>query len=120
MLNHPAATRRLAIHTVLLQLAAAALIGLAFLVQGRSSALPAALAALVAAAGTAVVAARGTGLAMAGPALLRLLAATLLKWVVVVTGLGAILIGYRLPPLPALIGFTAAMAIHLLAFRFKG
>jgi hypothetical protein len=53
-------------------------------------------------------------------ALMRLLAGMLLKWCVIVGGLGVILFQYKLPPLAAVTGLVAVYAVYLLAFRFKG
>jgi len=39
---------------------------------------------------------------------------------VIVGGLIMILVQYKLPPLAAITGLAAALAVYLLAFRFKG
>ena len=51
---------------------------------------------------------------------MTMLLGMLLKWAVVVGGLGLILFQYKLPPLAAVTGLVAAYAVYLLAFRFKG
>ncbi|MEO5810635.1 MAG: ATP synthase subunit I [Rhodanobacter sp.] len=121
MLNSLASGRHVALRIVVLQLAVALLVGLAFLLQGRREALAAALGALVVALGTWLFAMRTfSRLQGARMMLTRLLAGILLKWLVVVGGLSVILFQYKLPPLPAVMGLVAAHAVYLLAFRFKG
>jgi hypothetical protein len=44
----------------------------------------------------------------------------ILKWFVIVGGLLLILAKFKLPPLAAITGLVAALAVYLLAFRFKG
>ncbi|NUR24177.1 MAG: hypothetical protein HOQ08_14925 [Frateuria sp.] len=103
------------------QVGVAALVGLVFLVQGRREALAAAAGALVVALGNALLGARAfAGMHGAGMALGRLLMGMVLKWIVVIGGMGMILVQMRLPPLAAITGLAAAYAVHLLAFRFKG
>lgn len=121
MLNSLASGRRLALRVVMWQFAVAALVGLAFLLQGRREAVAAAAGALVVALGTALLGARAfAGMRGAGLALGRLLLGMILKWIVVIGGMGMILVQLKLPPLAAITGLAAAYAVHLLAFRFKG
>ena len=121
MLNSLASGRRLALRIVLLQLAAALVVGSAFLVLGRREAIAAAAGATVVALGTALMSVRFfSGLSGAGMAFGRLLTGMLLRWIVAVGGLFVILFQYKLPPLAAVTGFVAAYAVYLLAFRFKG
>ncbi|HEY1150060.1 MAG TPA: hypothetical protein VGF27_15880 [Pseudoduganella sp.] len=121
MLNSLASGRRLALRIVMCQVGVAALVGLVFLVQGRREALAAAAGALVVALGNALLGARAfAGMHGAGMALGRLLMGMVLKWIVVIGGMGMILVQMRLPPLAAITGLAAAYAVHLLAFRFKG
>lgn len=121
MLNSLAFGRHVALRIVALQLAVALLAGLAFLLQGPRAALAAALGALVVALGTWLLSMRAfSGLYAAPRMLSRLLMGVLLRWFVVVGGLGVILFQYELPPLAAVTGLVAAHAIYLLAFRFKG
>lgn len=121
MLNSIASGRRLALRIMLLQLAVALLVGLAFLALGRREAISAAAGATVVALGTALLSARFfSGLHGAGMAFGRLLTGMLLKWIVIVGGLVVILFQYKLPPLAAITGLVAAYAVYLLAFRFKG
>jgi ATP synthase protein I len=121
MLNSLASGRRLALRTVLLQLAAAVLAGLVFLTLGRREALSAAMSATFVALGTMLFSMRFfSGLNGAGMAFSRLIAGMILKWFVIVGGLFLILAKFKLPPLAAITGLVAALAVYLLAFRFKG
>lgn len=121
MLNSLASGRRLASRIVLLQLAVAVMVGLAFLPLGRQEAIAAAASAMMVALGTAMLSMRFfSGLVGAGMALSRLLTGMIVKWVVIVGGLIVILFQYKLPPLAAISGLVAAYAVYLLAFRFKG
>ena len=121
MLNSLASGRRLALRIMLLQFAVALLAGFVFLALGRREAMSAAAGAALVALGTALMSVRFFGgVNGAGPALSRLLAGMLLKWIVIVGGLVVILFQYKLPPLAAITGLVAAYAVYLLAFRFKG
>jgi len=121
MLNNLSVGRRLALRLFMGQVAVAALVGLAFLGLGWRYALAASLSALLVALGNALMAARTfSGLATGGAMLGRLIAGMILKWVVIVGGLLAVLVHWKLPPLAALAGLAAAFAVNLLAFRFKG
>lgn len=121
MLNSLASGRRTALHIVLLQLAVAALAGAAFLALGHREALSAFAGATIVALGTALFSLRFfSGLNGAGMALSRLLVGMVLKWIVVVGGLLIIVAKWKLPPLPAVTGLMAALAVYLFAFRFKG
>lgn len=121
MLNSLASGRRLALRIVLLQLAVAALVGIAFLTQGLRDALAGAAGAAIVALGTALLAARTfAGLGGGGMTMGRLLVGMVLKWMAIIGGLIIILGQYKLPPLAAMTGLVAAYAINLLAFRFKG
>lgn len=121
MLNSLASGRRLALRIVLLQFAAALMVGLAFLALGRREAVSGAAGAVVVALGTALLSARFfSGLDGAGVAMARLLTGMILKWVVIVGGMAVILFQYKLPPLAAITGLAVGYAVNLLAFRFKG
>lgn len=121
LLNSLASGRRLALRTVLLQLAVAVLAGLVFLTLGHREALSAAAGAVVVALGTALFSIRFfSGLNGAGMAFSRLLTGMVLKWIVVVGGLMIIVVKLKLPPLAAITGLVAALAVYLFAFRFKG
>jgi len=121
VLNSLASGRRLALRIMLLQLAAALMVGLVFLTLGRREAVSAAAGAVIVALGTALMSARFfSGLDGGGMALGRLLMGMFLKWIVIVGGLIMILVQYKLPPLAAITGLAASLAVYLLAFRFKG
>lgn len=121
VLNSLASGRRIALHIVVLQLAVALLAGLAFALYSPRAGLAAALAALLVALGTWLMSARVfSGLYGAPMVLARLVAGVMLKWFVVLGGMGVILFQYRLPPLAAVTGLMAACAGHWLAIRFKG
>jgi len=121
VLNSLASGRNVALRIAVLQLAVAVLAGLAFLPQGPRAALAAGLGAALVALGTWLSAARAfSGLHGAQMALARLVAGVVLKWFVIVGGLGVVLFQYRLPPLAAVTGLLLALAVYLLAFRFKG
>lgn len=121
MLNSLDAGRRLALRIILLQLAVSALVGAAFLLAGHREAVSAVAAGFTVALGTALMSVQVFGRLVGGAvAFFRLLLGMLLKWAVVVGGLGLILFKYQLPPLAAVTGLVAAYAVYLVAFRFKG
>ena len=121
MLNSLDAGRRLALRMVLLQLAVAVIVGAMFLLKGHREAVSAAAGGGTAALGTALMSVQVFGRLVGGAAAFtRLLLGVLLKWAVVVGGLGLILFKYKLPPLAAVTGLVAAYAVYLAAFRFKG
>lgn len=122
MLNSLDAGRRLALRTVLLQLLVSALVGTVFfLLEGHRAAVSAAAAGFTVALGTALMSVQTFGRLVGGAvAFFRLLLGMLLKWAVVVGGLGLILLKYKLPPLAAVTGLVAAYTVYLAAFRFKG
>ncbi len=122
MLNSLDTGRRLALRIVLLQLAVAAMVGAVFLVaRGHRDAVSAVAGGLTVALGTALMSVQALGRLVGGAAAFaRLLLGLLLKWAVVVGGLGVILFKYKLPPLAAVTGLASAYAVHLMAFRFKG
>ena len=121
VLNSLDAGRRLALRTVLLQLAVAAMGGAVVLLKGHGEAVSAAAGGFTVALGTALMSVQAFGRLVGGAAAFaRLLLGMLLKWAVVVGGLGLILFKYKLPPLAAVTGLVAAYAVYLLAFRFKG
>lgn len=121
MLNSLASGRSIALRMVAVQVGAAAVVGLVFLLRGPADGLAAALGALVVAMGTALFALRAfASLGGGGMALGRLLSGMVLKWMVTLGGLFIILVQYKLPPLAAITGLAVAYAVNLLAFRFKG
>ena len=122
MLNSLGAGRRLALRTVLLQLAVSALVGVVFLLlEGHRAAVSATAGGFTVALGSALMSVQAFGRLVGGAAaFFRLLLGLLLKWAVVVGGLGLILFKYKLPPLAAVTGLVAAYAVYLAAFRLKG
>lgn len=114
MLNSVAAGRRLALRAVGCQLAAVMLVALAFLLQGPGAALAAGLGGLGVVLGNALAAqiALGGGVVVAGAAFARLLAATLLKWLVAITVFAVALAVWRLAPLPVLAGFATGLVAY--------
>ena len=116
VLNSVAAGRRLALRAVGCQLVAVMLVALAFLLQGPGAALAAAIGGLGVALGNALAAqvALGGGVVVAGAgaAFARLLAATLLKWLVAITVLAIASAVWRLAPLPMLAGFATALVVY--------
>ncbi|GAP64891.1 hypothetical protein MBSD_n0173 [Mizugakiibacter sediminis] len=120
MLNSLAAGRRLAARLLAAQLGVAVLAALAFLAQGYRAAVAAGLGALMVAAGNALLALRLFGPGGAGRALAGFLVGTVLKWAVVLGGLYLVLVRWRLPPAPAIAGLALALAVNLMALRFKG
>lgn len=119
--NSLAASRRLATRVVLAQAAAAALVGLGFLLQGPASALAAFAGGLVVAVGTAVLALRVFAPALAGPGamMMRFAFGSLLKWAVVLVGLYLVFAYWKLPAVPALAGVAAVVVVNLVALKFE-
>ena len=120
MLNSVAAGRRLALRAVGCQLIAVMLVALAFLLQGPGAALAAAVGGSGVALGNALAArvALGGGVVAAGAAFVRLLAATLLKWLLAITVLAIALVVWRLAPLPMLAGFAVALVAYPISLNF--
>ena len=113
-MNSVAAGRRLALRAAGCQLIAVMLVALAFLLQGPGAALAAAVGGSGVALGNALAArvALGGGVVVAGAAFVRLLAATLLKWLLAITVLAIALVVWRLAPLPLLAGFAVALVAY--------
>lgn len=113
-MNSVAAGRRLALRAVGCQLVAVMLVALAFLLQGPGAALAAGVGGVGVVLGNALAArvALGGGVVVAGAAFARLLAATLLKWLVAMTVLAIALAVWRLAPLPMLAGFATALVAY--------
>lgn len=113
--------RKLALRIVLVQTAVAVVAGLAFLARGVPSATGAFAGGLLVAVGTAVLALRVFAPALAGPnaMMLRFAFGSLLKWIVVLVGLYLILAYWKLPAVPALVGFAAALLVNLVALKFE-
>lgn len=123
MLNSVAAGRRLARRTVLFQAVATAATALACLVLGGPPAAMGGLAgggAVTVGSGLAAWRAMAGGIAGPGAALLRLMAGTALKWLLVLIGLVLALSVWRLPPGPVLAGAVVATLAWLPAAVFAG
>lgn len=112
-----AAGRRSALRAVAVQALVAALVAVAFLLQGPRPALAAAAGGASLLAGTALstLMALGGGVRSAGAALTRTLLGAMGKWWVVMAGLAMVLGVWRLPAIPALIGLATGLVAHSLA-----
>ncbi|HET7268414.1 MAG TPA: hypothetical protein VFJ15_09915 [Oleiagrimonas sp.] len=119
MLNSLAAGRHLAARLLAAQFVAALIIGALFLMQGRFAALAAAAGAALVAVGTALMASRALARGRPGVVMLRVLMGAVLKWLVVLGGLYLVLAVWHLPALPAIIGVVVALAMNLVALKFK-
>lgn len=121
MLNSLAAGRHLALRVVIAQIVVAVVAGLAFSLQGRAAGLAAFAAALIVAIANALFAARAfSALGGGGATFVRFLVGMILRWIVLIGGLALILVQWKLPFLPALVGLVAGFAVNVFAFRFKG
>ena len=114
-----AAGRRSAHRALALQAGVAALVALAFVVQGPQQALSAAIGGGALLLGNALAAglALGGGIQSARAAFARLLLGTLTKWAVV---MGVLAVGFgawHLPPLPALVGVVAGLLAYLVGLN---
>lgn len=119
--NSIAAGRRLAVRMVVAQAGAVLIVGLLLLSKGIDSAIAAWCGGAVMVIGTALLALRvfAPPPAAGGATLGRFVAGLALKWIVALGGFYLILVGLRLPPLPALTGFGAAFAANVLAVWFE-
>ncbi|RZA17863.1 MAG: hypothetical protein EOP93_12530 [Lysobacteraceae bacterium] len=119
MLNSAAAGRRLALRVVAFQVAATLLTALACMTIGPRHAVAALVGGGAMALGSLAAAwgAFGGGVAGAGLALGRLLLGTVVKWLVVASGLYLAMAIWRLPAVPALAG--AALAATAFMFAAK-
>ncbi|MEO8746612.1 MAG: ATP synthase subunit I [Rhodanobacter sp.] len=122
MINSIAASRHLAVRMVAWQVLAVLATAAVFLVQDRRAALAAGLGGGLIVLGTALMALRvfGGGRRVgAGSALLGMIVGMLLKWIVIIAGLYVLLARWQMPGLAVLAGMAAAMAVNLMALRFK-
>ncbi|MEO7199719.1 MAG: ATP synthase subunit I [Dokdonella sp.] len=121
MRNSIAAGRRIATRLVLTQGAVALLLALLFSVSSLSAAMGAFAGSSLIMLGTALLAARAFApdTRRGGTALTRMVAGLLLKWVIVLGGLFLLLVHWRLPPGPVVIGLVAALLVNLMALRFN-
>jgi hypothetical protein len=120
VINSLSAGRRLAAWLVLLQAGVALGTGAVFLLaQGAAAGFAALCGGVTAALGTAAMAACGFsgGVSDGGTALARMLAGMLLKWVVVLGGIGLLMLHWHLPAAAVLTGMAAALLTNLIAFK---
>lgn len=119
--NSIAAGRRLAARVLVIQACISLAAAMLFLLQGLPSALAALCGGALVVIGNALLALRMFGATQAGGefALSRLIAGAILKWFVVIGGIYLVIGQFRLPPLPALCGLSAALLANLAGFRFK-
>jgi ATP synthase protein I len=120
VLNSVAASRSAALQATAYQMAAVVLVALVFLLMGLSASLAALLGGSSVVLGNALAAmiALGGGVVTARSALSRLMLATGLKWLVVIT-IFAIASGvWRMAPLPLIAGLAVALIAHPLALNF--
>jgi ATP synthase protein I len=119
VLNTLAAGRHLAARLLAAQLGVALVAGALFLLKGRHAAMAAAAGAVLVALGTALMASRALTRGRPDVVLMRVLTGMLLKWFVVLGGLYVVLVIWHLPPLPTIVGLVAALAVNLMALKFK-
>ncbi|MDQ3287294.1 MAG: hypothetical protein M3Q42_03355 [Pseudomonadota bacterium] len=114
-----AAGRRSAYRALAFQATVAALVALAFAVQGQQQAMSAAAGggALLLGNALAAAVALGGGIQSARAAFARLLLGTLGKWVVVMAVLAVGFGAWHLPPLPALVGVVAGLLAYLVGLN---
>ena len=120
MLNSVAASRSLALRAVAYQMVAVLLLALMFLPMGPPASLAALLGGSSVVSGNALAAmiALGGGVVTARSALSRLMLATCLKWLLVMT-IFAIASGvWRMAPLPLIAGLATALIAHPLVLNF--
>lgn len=120
MLNSVAASRSAALRAVVYQMAAVVLVALMFLPMGLSAPLAVLVGGISMVLGNALAAmiALGGGVVTARSALSRLMLATGLKWLVVMT-IFAIASGvWRMAPLPLIAGLAVALIAHPLILNF--
>lgn len=112
--------RRSALRAVAISAIAAGLVALAFVMQGPSHALGAAVGGGTMVLGNALAAlvALGGGIQTARAAFARLLLGTMGKWMLVTGGLAIALGTWGLPPLPTLAGVVAGLLAYLLGLNF--
>lgn len=93
-----------------------------FLIQDRRAALAAGLGGGLIVLGTALMALHvfaGGRRVGAASALVDMIVGMVLKWAVVIVGLYVLLARWQMPGLAVLAGMATAMAVNLMALRFK-
>ena len=121
MLNSLVTGRRLALRIVLVQLLVAALLALAFLLQGTRSAMAAGMGGGAVVLGSGALALRAFTARPVSPnvALLRMLTGMALKWVLILATLYIALVRFALPPLPLLVGAVVTTMAFLFAAKLN-
>lgn len=120
MINSLAAGRRLAAWLVLAQMGMSLAVGLLFLLmQGSRPGMAAVCGGMTVVVGTCAMAACGFGggVAAGGTMLARMLVGMLLKWFVVLGGVGLLMLHWHLPAPPVLVGMTVALLANLIALK---
>jgi ATP synthase protein I len=120
VLNSVAAGRTAALRAVAYQAAAVLLVALALLLIDGSASAAALVGGTSAVLGSALAAtiALGGGVVTARSAFSRLMLATLLKWLIVITVFAIASGVWRMTPLPLLAGLAVALIAHPLALNF--
>jgi F0F1-type ATP synthase assembly protein I len=121
VLNSLITGRRLALRIVLVQLLVAALLALAFLLQGTRSAMAAGMGGGAVVLGSGALALRAFTARPVAPniALLRMLTGMALKWVLILATLYIALVRFALPPLPLLLGAIVTTMSFLFAAKLN-
>ena len=117
MLNSAEAGRRLMLRAAVLPLAAVAVLALIFLAMGKAHAIAAGASGLAVVAGGWLAArvALGGGVQAAASAVGRLVAAMVLKWVLVIAVFALGITVWRFPVAPMLAGVAVGMMFQVLA-----
>jgi ATP synthase protein I len=120
VLNSVAAGRSAALRAVVYQIAAVLLVALALLLIDGSASAAALTGGAAAVVGSALAAmiALGGGVVAARSAFSRLMLATVLKWLIVITVFAIASGVWRMAPLPLLAGLAVALVAHPLALNF--
>jgi F0F1-type ATP synthase assembly protein I len=122
MINSIAASRRMALRMIAWQIVFVVVAAMLFLLQSRRAVLGVGLGGGLIVLGTALMTLRVFGREQrigASMALADLVVGMALKWVVIIAGLYALLARWHMPAMAVLVGMGAAMAINLMALRFK-
>jgi len=117
-----AAGRSAAARAVVVEVLATAVVAVVFLVLDYRHALAAALGGAAMAGGNAaaVAIALSGGIQRAPMAFARLLFGVMAKWVLVIVVFAFVLVVWRLPPLPALVGLAVSTLAYLVASNWSG
>ncbi len=117
-----AAGRSAAARAVVVEVLATAAVAVVFLVLDYRHALAAALGGAAMAGGNAAAAAIALSGGIQRPpmAFARLLFGVMAKWVLVIVVFAFVLVVWRLPPLPALVGLAVSTLAYLVASNWSG